>query len=59
MDHEHVETIEDRPLECVMCHQPFLYSVGEQRFFAERGFKPPKRCPSCRRAKAAQRTEAW
>ncbi|WP_309228320.1 zinc-ribbon domain containing protein [Virgibacillus saliphilus] len=26
----------------------FLFTVGEQQFYKQKGFVKPKRCPSCR-----------
>lgn len=41
---------EDRILYCAECKTPFVFTVGEQRFYAEKGFQnEPKRCPDCRR----------
>ena len=37
------------------CKQPFLFTAGEQAFFAEKGFTPPKRCKPCREAKKAEK----
>ncbi len=39
---------QDKELVCIECKQPFAFRVEEQAFFAEQGFVPPKRCPSCR-----------
>jgi hypothetical protein len=39
----------DRLLPCDDCRQDFVFDVGEQRFFKEKGFTDPKRCPKCRR----------
>jgi hypothetical protein len=39
----------DRVLNCEDCHQDFVFDAGEQRFFKEKGFTDPKRCPKCRR----------
>jgi CxxC-x17-CxxC domain-containing protein len=41
----------DQTLTCEECGGPFTFTAGEQEFFAEKGFTPPKRCPSCRQAK--------
>lgn len=44
----------DRTLSCRDCSEPFTFSAGEQRFFAEKGLaNVPQRCPACR-AKAKQ-----
>jgi CxxC-x17-CxxC domain-containing protein len=45
----------DKALTCRDCHQAFVFTSGEQEFFASRGFtNEPSRCPDCR---AARRTE--
>src|SRR3954470_16637598 len=41
---------------CVDCGQEFTFTAGEQEFYAQRGFtESPKRCPSCRQIRKAQR----
>lgn len=41
--------VNDRYLNCKECSASFLFSAGEQLFFAERGLtNEPKRCPNCR-----------
>jgi hypothetical protein len=35
-------------LKCGDCGKPFILSVGKQKHFADRGFRQPKRCESCR-----------
>ncbi|MCC7105938.1 MAG: zinc-ribbon domain containing protein [Chloroflexi bacterium] len=46
----------DQTLACRDCGQAFTFTVGEQEFFAARGFDtPPTRCPGCRRARRASR----
>ena len=43
---------EDKTLVCKDCGQEFVFTAGEQEFYAERGFvNEPKRCKSCRDAK--------
>jgi len=40
---------EDRTLSCRDCTDSFIFSGGEQRFFAEKGLvNIPQRCPNCR-----------
>ena len=40
---------------CRDCGQPFIWTAGEQDFYAQRGFtNEPSRCPDCRRARKAQ-----
>jgi CxxC-x17-CxxC domain-containing protein len=44
----------DRVLKCVECGAEFVFTAGEQMFFADKGFKnEPKRCKNCK-AKRAQ-----
>jgi len=51
--------MEDQSLTCRDCQQPFVFTVGEQKFFAERQFTPPTRCKNCRQArKQAKEAEA-
>ncbi len=46
----------DKTLNCVDCGTPFTFTVGEQEFFASRGFtNEPKRCASCRSSRRSQR----
>lgn len=45
---------QDKTLTCMDCGQTFVFTAGEQEFFAEKGFQnEPKRCKSC---KATKRT---
>ncbi len=48
-------TYEDRNLTCVECNSEFVFSADDQQFHAEREYQEPKRCPSCRQAKRADR----
>lgn len=46
----------DRELQCSDCGVTFTFTAGEQEFFATKGFtNDPKRCPSCRGARKAER----
>jgi CxxC-x17-CxxC domain-containing protein len=45
----------DKNLSCVDCSQEFVFTARDQEFYAGRGFSEPRRCPSCRAAKKAQR----
>ena len=43
---------EDKPLTCKECGQPFVFTAGEQEFYAEKGFEnEPQRCKTCRDAR--------
>ena len=47
----------DKTLTCRDCGQPFVFTAGEQEFYAEKGFtNQPSRCPDCRRAAKASRS---
>jgi CxxC-x17-CxxC domain-containing protein len=44
----------DKVLKCSDCNQEFIFTAGEQMFFADKGFKnEPKRCKDCK-AKRSQ-----
>jgi CxxC-x17-CxxC domain-containing protein len=46
----------DKTLVCRDCRNEFTFTVGEQQFYAEKGFtNEPTRCPDCRRAAKAAR----
>ena len=46
----------DKTLTCRDCGQSFVFTAGEQEFFASRGFtNEPSRCPECRAARKASR----
>lgn len=43
---------EDQMINCIDCGKDFVWSVGEQVFFRDKGLKnPPKRCKPCKQAK--------
>lgn len=43
---------EDETITCVECGKEFIFSAGEQAFYAEKGYtNKPKRCKACRDAK--------
>ena len=45
----------DKTLVCRDCGADFVFTAGEQEFFAMRGFSEPGRCSNCRAARKAQR----
>ncbi|MBP0954904.1 MAG: zinc-ribbon domain containing protein [Oscillospiraceae bacterium] len=50
---------EDKTLVCKDCGQEFVFTAGEQEFYAEKGFEnEPQRCKSCRQARKAAKTGA-
>lgn len=51
---EHV-MYQDETLICEDCGKEFVFTAGEQEFYAEKGLtNKPKRCPECRKAKKQQ-----
>ncbi|MBI3972295.1 MAG: translation initiation factor IF-3 [Chloroflexi bacterium] len=47
---------QDRTITCSDCGKPFVFTAGEQAFYAEKGFGTgPKRCKQCRDARRAER----
>ena len=43
----------DRVLKCSECSAEFVFTAGEQMFFADKGFKnEPKRCKGCKARRA-------
>ncbi|NLW24066.1 MAG: zinc-binding protein [Clostridia bacterium] len=43
---------QDKTLICKDCDQEFIFSAGEQEFYAAKGFEnEPQRCPACRKAR--------
>ncbi len=47
----------DKTLVCRECGQTFVFTAGEQEFFASLGFQNlPARCPSCRAARRKTRS---
>jgi CxxC-x17-CxxC domain-containing protein len=45
---------QDQSIECSDCHNPFIFSVRDQEYYAEQGYtNPPKRCRPCRQARKA------
>lgn len=50
----------DKTLVCRDCGGEFIFTAGEQEFYAAKGLQnEPSRCPSCRSARKAARTTAF
>jgi len=50
---------EDQSIKCVDCGEQFLFTAGEQAFYASKGLtNAPTRCKACRDARKQQRAEA-
>ena len=48
----------EKTLTCADCGQEFGFSTSDQQFYADRGFSEPRRCPTCRAVRKAQRADA-
>lgn len=52
---DRVMEFQDKTLNCVDCGAPFVWTAGEQLFFADKNFKnEPKRCKACKAKRAAR-----
>ena len=51
------KVMENIKLVCKDCGKDFDFTVGEQRFYEEKGFAAPIRCKECRDAKKARNIE--
>lgn len=49
--------MENIKLVCKDCKKEFDYTVGEQKFYEDKGFPAPIRCKECRDAKKARNLE--
>lgn len=48
----------DKTLICKDCGQEFVFTAGEQEFFAEKGFEnEPQRCKDCRAKRKSERSQ--
>lgn len=46
--------LKDKTITCKDCKTEFVFTVGEQEFYAEKGFtNEPVRCPECRKKRKA------
>lgn len=46
--------MEDKSVICKECGTEFVITVDDQKFYADKGFKEPKRCKDCRRLRRAK-----
>lgn len=49
--------MQDKTISCRDCGQEFVFTAGEQEFYAEKGFSEPSRCSPCRAARKNNRSE--
>ena len=58
--HKTLEIMEDKIIKCIDCHKDFIFTLGEQEFFEEKGYITPKRCKDCRiKRKAEKRSRCF
>lgn len=50
--------MEDKTIVCKDCNNEFVFTAGEQEFYAQKGFSEPVRCKACRDAKKARNNAA-
>lgn len=43
--------MENKILKCKDCGNDFEFTVGEQKFYEDKGYNPPVRCYQCRKVK--------
>jgi len=49
-------SFQDKALQCADCGTTFTFTAAEQEFFQSKGYtNEPKRCPTCRQARKAER----
>jgi hypothetical protein len=46
----------DQGLICIDCDEAFVWTAGEQQFYADKQLQTPRRCPPCRLVRRAERT---
>lgn len=39
---------QDITIECKLCHEEFIWCVGEQQFYHDHSLTQPNKCPACR-----------
>lgn len=49
-------SFQDKSLQCADCGAAFTFTAAEQEFFQSKGYtNEPKRCPTCRQSRKAER----
>lgn len=41
--------LQDKTVKCKECGENFIITADDQKWYAEKGFKEPKRCKLCRK----------
>ena len=48
---------QDKTLVCKDCGAEFVFTAGEQEFYASKGFSEPVRCKNCREDRERRNTQ--
>lgn len=48
---------QDKTIICKDCGKEFVFTAGEQEFYAEKNFSEPVRCKECREARKQNRNQ--
>jgi CxxC-x17-CxxC domain-containing protein len=52
-------SFQDKSIQCSDCGTTFTFSAEDQEFFRSKGYtNDPKRCPECRQARKAERSDS-
>lgn len=51
------EAYQDKEIQCCDCPNKFIFTAGEQEFFASKNFTPPRRCKPCREIRKREKEE--
>lgn len=54
---EEINNMQNNMIVCKDCGKEFEFTLGEQKFFEEKGFASPVRCKTCRDAKKKKNEE--
>lgn len=52
-----IQSQNDIELECIDCHDRFVWTEKEQEFYKTNGYTQPKRCRPCRAKKRQRRAK--
>ncbi len=50
-DNDMENDFKDKTVKCIDCGKDFEFTAKEQKFYKEKNFQEPKRCPACRKAR--------
>lgn len=50
-----MELFKDKVVKCAECSSDFTLEAGEQRFFAKKGLREPRRCKGCRQKRKEEK----